>query len=636
MEDLYFPPQQPQPQSPLLDALRLINRQYGPMTQRTQAGVGREAEMRQGYLPTTGERIGSAILDYGPLPAKMAVEIAKQPYYTGLAMADAYEDPTIGKVANAGSQFAMSMLQPAKAAGILLGGAGVVAAKESGMFGSSAEAAGLTPEQQARKAQLQKKISAGQWDNRSERLLAIDEMKGLQKIESDAAGLENTARIESERTATANRLEAERKAQEQKQTEYNSAVDTATALRDSERKRDTRWSDTAFGKYYNETGGAPAWAAAFAGGAGVLDRLAKGAPKTRGDYARLGVEGAGAASIPINAPLVYNATATEPDNPQRRALEVYARELPNDHPEKQYWMDQANKLPTANPVRETAQKELYDPLKFGERIGMAVAEGAPTAMTAANVPGALASIGRGALSAAGRTGEAIGGIPGRLAVGYQRNRGEALTELGNAEIARQASASAQANALKSQRLLAEEQSRLGAGTGGQVQSAQAAPQQQMIAGPQPQGQLQPPAPAQNPSPQPQQVTTPNGLTIPDSVAGNNTRINKTYGDQTSEQMQKYVQDKAKSGVSPDALVRKDVASDLNIPPNRASTALTNLQEIAAANNLDISDPKVLRAIAKELNASQYKNKSGKGNSLYGVGGAVGAGVGYGAMPSEDQ
>lgn len=100
-------------------------------------------------------------------------------------------------------------------------------------------------------------------------------------------------------------------------------------------------------------------------------------------------------------------------------------------------------------------------------------------------------------------------------------------------------------------------------------------------------------------------------------------------------MQKYVQDRAKSGVSPDALVRKDVASDLNIPPNRASTALKNLQEIAAANNLDISDPKVLRAIAKELNASQYKNKSGKGNSLYGLGGGVGAGVGYGAMP-EDQ
>ena len=634
MEDLYFPPQQPQPQSPLLDALRLINRQYGPMTQRTQAGVGREAEMRQGYLPTTGERIGSAILDYGPLPAKMAVEIAKQPYYTGLAMADAYEDPTIGKVANAGSQFAMSMLQPAKAAGILLGGAGVVAAKESGMFGSSAEAAGLTPEQQARKAQLQKKISAGQWDNRSERLLAIDEMKGLQKIESDAAGLENTARIESERTATANRLEAERKAQEQKQTEYNSAVDTATALRDSERKRDTRWSDTAFGKYYNETGGAPAWAAAFAGGAGVLDRLAKGAPKTRGDYARLGVEGAGAASIPINAPLVYNATATEPDNPQRRALEVYARELPNDHPEKQYWMDQANKLPTANPVRETAQKELYDPLKFGERIGMAVAEGAPTAMTAANVPGALASIGRGALSAAGRTGEAIGGIPGRLAVGYQRNRGEALTELGNAEIARQASASAQANALKSQRLLAEEQSRLGAGTGGQVQSAQAAPQQQMIAGPQHQGQLQPPVPAQNPSPQPQQVTTSNGWIIPDSITSNKTRISKVYADNTSEPLQKYVLDKAKSGISPDAIVRKDVAAELNVPPNRTSAALKNLQEFGAANGLDVSDPKVLRAIAQELKTvPQYM--SGKRSKIYGLGG-VGVGVGYGAMPGEDQ
>lgn len=170
------------------------------------------------------------------------------------------------------------------------------------------------------------------------------------------------------------------------------------------------------------------------------------------------------------------------------------------------------------------------------------------------------------------------------------------------------------------------------------QKALEARQQARLDVPQPvQRQLQPPAPIESPTPAPPstQVTTPNGLTIPDSVAGNKTRINKTYGDQTSEQMQKYVQDRAKSGVSPDALVRKDVASDLNIPPNRASTALKNLQEIAAANNLDISDPKVLRAIAKELNASQYKNKSGKGNSLYGLGGGVGAGVGYGAMP-EDQ
>lgn len=634
MEEPFFlsPEQQ---NSRLMDVLRLINTQYGPMTQRTQAGIGREAEMRQGYLPTTGERIGNAILDYGPLPAKMAVEIAKQPYYTGLAMADAYEDPTIGKVANAGSQFAMSMLQPAKAAGILLGGAGVVAAKESGLFGSSAEAAGLSTEQQARKAQLQKQIEKGQWKNAPERRAVEAELGDLRKIETDAAGAENTARIESERAATANRLEAEHKAKQQKQIEYNSAVDTAIALRDAERKRDTRWSDTAFGKYYNETGGAPAWAAAFAGGAGVLDRLAKGAPKTRGDYARLGVEGAGAASIPINAPLVYNATATEPDNPQRRALEVYARELPNDHPEKQYWMDQANNLPTANPVRETAQKELYDPLKFGERIGMAVAEGAPTAMTAANVPGALASIGRGALSASGRTSEAIGGIPGRLAVGYQRSSGEALTEIGKNALLRQKTAEAQANAIASQRLLAEEQRRLSAGTGGQAQGGQAAPQPQGGTSVQPSGQSQTNGFGQNPSQSPN-VTTSNGMIIPDSVALNKTRINKTYGEQTSEQMQKYVQDKAKSGISPDALVRKDVASDLNIPPNRASTSLKNLEEIGAANNLDISDPKVLRAIAKELNASQYKNKNGKGNSLYGVGGAVGAGVGYGAMPGEDQ
>jgi hypothetical protein len=607
-------------ESSMLNVLRLINQQYGPMTDRTRAGVGREAEMRSGYLPTTGERIGNAVLDYGPIPAKIATAIAMQPVNTGYAMADAYEDPSVGKLANAGAQMAMNLFQPAKAAGILLGGAGVVGAKQ--LFGSSAEASGLSPEQQARKAQLQKQIEKSQWNSAAQRRAVESELGDLRKIETDAATAENSAKIEAARVAEQNRLESERKAKEQKQTEYNTAVDTAIALRDAERKRDTRWSDTPLGKYYNETGGAPTWGLLFAGGAGVLDRLAKGAPKTRGDYGRLAAEGTGAASVPINAPLVYNAAATEPDNPQRRALEVYARELPNDHPEKQYWMEQAQTMPQANPVKTTAQAELYDPLKMAERVGMAFVEGAPSAMTGANLPGAIGAIGRGAQRALGNTAESVGALPGNVATGYQRGMGQAATERGNTAIARQVAADSEATVLEARRRLGEQRALA-------QEPVPAAPVSQGQLPPPAQGQLPPPVPVQNPSPNPQPQS---GLIIPNSITDNKARTAKTYGEKDSARTQQYLIDQAEKGKTPSGV---KIANDADISPTRAKYVMQNLREIAAANNLDISDPKVLRAIATELNANPaYRNTRGTGNRIFSVGG--GLGVGYGALPGDEQ
>lgn len=621
MEEYYPPAEQPR-QSPLIDLMRLINTQYGPMTDRTRAGIGKEAELRAGYLPTTGEKIGNAILDYGPLPAKLATAIAMQPVNTGYAMADAVQDPSVGKVANAGAQMAMNLFQPAKAAGILLGGAGVVGAQQL-LGSSSADAAGLTPEQQARKAQLQKDIAAGKWKSGAERRAVEAELGDLRKIETDAAGAENAARIEADKTATANRLEAERRAAEQKQNEFNTAVNTAIAMRDTERKRDTRWSDTPFGKYYNETGGAPTWGLLFAGGAGLLDRLAKGAPKTRGDYGRLAAEGTGAASVPINAPLVYNAAATEPDNPQRRALEVYARELPNDHPEKQYWMQQAQALPQANPVRSQAQTELYDPLKMAERVGMAFVEGAPSAMTGANIPGAISAIGRGAQRAIGGTAESVGALPGNVATGYQRGIGQAAIARGDAASARQAADVLETSALEARRRL----------DAGRVVNDQPAPAGQSSQGrlpPPAQGQLPPPVSAQNPSQPPQNQS---GFTIPDSVTGNKARQAKTYGEKDSARTQQYMIDQAEKGKTPSGV---KLASEADITPTRAKYVLQNLREIAAANGKDVTDPAFLRALATELNANPaYRNSRGTGNRIFS--GGIGAGmVGSGLYGGEDQ
>ena len=87
----------------------------GPMTPATQAGRP-NAELRQGP-PTTGERAVNALLDYGPMPAKLAVEATGVPSLVrgganigeGLAAGDGW------KVAGGAGQAVIGML-PAGAA----------------------------------------------------------------------------------------------------------------------------------------------------------------------------------------------------------------------------------------------------------------------------------------------------------------------------------------------------------------------------------------------------------------------------------------------------------------------------------------------------------------------------------------
>lgn len=593
------------------DPMRAINQRFGPMTPTTAAGYP-NAQMSQGSLPTMGESALDALLRYGPLPAELATAIAMQPVTAGQAVGDALSNPSIGSFTNAGVQSAMALMAPTKAIGALAAGYGLAGARDLGLFGGAAEAAGLSPEQQARKADLQAKIAKGAWRSGAERRQVEGELEGLRKIETESA-------------IKANDAEIQRKAEQdrQSQAEYKTAVDNAILMRDLERKRDRRWSDTEVGKVYNQTGGAPVIAAALAGGAGFLDRLAKGAPKTTGDYARLGAEGLGAASLGINAPLAYDAFATEADNPERRAQEVYARELPASHPGKADAKRMAESLPQSNPVRSAAQAELYDPLKFLERFGMAAVEGVPMAITGSNLPSALSSAGRGIRSAVGNTAETVGALPGNVATGYQRSLGQAATERGNSALQR-------SNALEAEVSLRETQRRLGEQRAApQPQYAPAEPFPQVPFDPPPPRQLPSPVSSGNPSPQPQN----NALIIPDSITGNKSRMNKTYGEQNSADMQAFVMGQAERGTSPHGLVGSKVADELGMKPTRAKTALQNIREIGEANGLDISDPKVLKAVIDELNSMPaYKNKKGNGNALFSL---VGGGVGLNALMQDN-
>jgi hypothetical protein len=87
-----------------------------------------------------------------------------------------------------------------------------------------------------------------------------------------------------------------------------------------------------------------------------------------------------------NVPLAYNALFTEPDNPQKRAMEAYARELPPTHPRRAEFEELARTLADANPVRSAAAAEFYDPHKLVERAVMGGTEGLLGGMLGADVP----------------------------------------------------------------------------------------------------------------------------------------------------------------------------------------------------------------------------------------------------------
>jgi hypothetical protein len=294
---------------------------------------------------------------------------------TAGAIGDAVQDPSLANVTNAGMNAAITAFRPLTAAAILGGGYGIAGARDAGLLDMSANAQapkgpqapqieGLTPQQSQELSDLQRKAQNFGWasgDDRRMGLKRIDELRGIANANANA---ENTARVQAE---------AGKKAAAQD--EYKRMVTAAETARNAELARDRRFSDTEMGKVWDKTGGA---APLFAGAAtGALTRalMSKGGAGAMKEYVAPAAIGAFEGAALSNLPLIYNSNYTEPDNPQKRAFEAYARELPPSHPRKGEYADYAKGLPDKNPVREVASDDLYDPWKAAERMGFGALEG---------------------------------------------------------------------------------------------------------------------------------------------------------------------------------------------------------------------------------------------------------------------
>jgi hypothetical protein len=224
------------------------------------------------------------------------------------------------------------------------------------------------------------------------------------RLEQESAAKMQLMQAETKAAKERGANEAEQKALAEKQAaelaEYQRQVKLAEHARDTELGRKRRFSDTTVGKGMDALGGLAPFLAGVMGG--KLSRLATGPGKSAvgeamKDYVAPMAAGTLGAFTAANVPLAYDSLYTDPDNPEKAAYSAYSRELPPTHPRKKEFLDYAGSLPDANPVRENASKEFYDPHKLTERAGMSFIEGAGGALMGSDGVRAIARalIGKG-------------------------------------------------------------------------------------------------------------------------------------------------------------------------------------------------------------------------------------------------
>jgi hypothetical protein len=356
--------------------------------------------------PEVSQRLGNAagaVVDYGPIPAKVATEVAMQPVRAGDAVATAAIDPTLANITNAAAQTGMAVGSPVLTLGSLGAGYAEALRRDLGAGVTPAQAQtktaslpGLTPEQMSQYNDAERRIRNGSFRNGAERRALEGTLQGLRDLSNQTVLADRAAQTQ-----------LKVRAGESEQDEYNRSVGRAEQARDAALARDRRFSDTEVGKLWDKTGGlAPVAAGALTGAA---SRLATGGGNLLHNYALPGGLGVAAGAAANNVPLAYNAILTEPDNPQKRAYEAYARELPPNHPRKQEFADYAASLPAENQVRKAASEEFYDPEKLKERAIMGGIEGGLAGMVGADL-----------VRMAGRPVSAV--------LGGSKNRGTAVAE----------------------------------------------------------------------------------------------------------------------------------------------------------------------------------------------------------------
>lgn len=394
-------------------------------------------EPGRGEDPTAplGERILERVLDYGPIPAKAAVETAIAP---GIALGEAIDDPSLANLTNAGVQgaLAFSPFAPLKAGKAALGAAGLgfgmAGARDLGpsLLGEAqAEGDGLNAAQSKRLQQLQRKRSLSRAEREEQNALIgiqarYQELRDRQTFEAQARRDAALVKAEEERKALEREAGA-RKAEDERR-EYNASVSRAEKARSEELGRYTPFKETEVGKVYDKLGiMAPAVAAA---GAGLIGRTAARLGGNSGlmtDTVVPALTGAGTAGVMAHYPLMHDLVFAPAENPEKRAYQAYARELPVGHPRKEEMRTYAEGLPTENPTREVASREMYDPLKFAERTGIGIAEGLISGPLGAHVSKIAEKVPGVAARGIGSVATNLARAPGELAETYYDAMGSA-------------------------------------------------------------------------------------------------------------------------------------------------------------------------------------------------------------------
>jgi hypothetical protein len=368
--------------NPLVDAglQSLPNYGFGPMTPMSRSGGLPQGEIRSrtptvgddasAYLSSRGpigERVApvaNALLDFGPVPAQGVVEQFDR---AGTAVADAYNDPSLANVTNAGVQSAMAVGRPV-AAGAMLGAGMLEGARRDfapDVFGS-ADAQSLNRKQRREQEMMDRQAMR----EREAELARIRAQSEAKRAEDDAAAV---------RQAEAEKKALELQKEQEANAEYRRAISRAETLRDDELAKKWSFADSNAGKVFRASGGmAPMVLGAVGGYAGRLAHGDKGGVLRT--YAGPTMEGAlmgvGAANAPVFADYLYAPKV----NPDKAAAGAYGRELPPGHQRKQEYLGYAapEGMPGAmsdiNPVYKAAEDVVWS--EFPERLASGAFEGA--------------------------------------------------------------------------------------------------------------------------------------------------------------------------------------------------------------------------------------------------------------------
>ena len=313
-----------------------------------------------------------------------------QPMRAGRAIGKAYEDPSLANLTNAGVQTALSVPTARGAMTAFgIGAAGLGTAAASDALDSPAQA---SDRDRARAAREQAKAA-------KEQAAAAREQANTEREKAAA----ERDRVKGERELSEQRLREDK--EKTTRAADAAAVQRAIAARDQIlAERPKKFSETRTGQVYDELGMvAPMIPAAIGGGLAASGLRAAGAGHKAVTGTSMGVGGL-AGGLAGNWPIGHELMSAPSFNPEKRAYQAGAREMPASDSRQAEWRNYAQGLPDDNPERAQAMNQLLNIPLTVKRSAFPIAEGVLAGWGAADLPGAVGRlIGRGTGSAPGNT-----------------------------------------------------------------------------------------------------------------------------------------------------------------------------------------------------------------------------------------